>query len=61
MDFVAAAQKEIEGRTTSTTTGMLEIWSEWIKSESKFGVVNLFDFLTDNYEPPVKKVSTNNQ
>jgi hypothetical protein len=42
-------------------TTWLEIWSQWIKSESKFGVVNLFDFLTDNYEPPVKKVSTNNQ
>jgi len=35
-------------------TPWLEIWSEWIKSDSKFGVVNLFDYLTDNYEPPTK-------
>lgn len=37
-------------------TPWLEIWSDWIKRDSKFGVVNLFDFLTDNYEPPVKKI-----
>jgi hypothetical protein len=36
------------------TTPWLEIWSQYIKSDSKFGVVNLFDFLTENYEPPVK-------
>jgi sulfatase maturation enzyme AslB (radical SAM superfamily) len=33
----------------------MEIWSEWIKQDTKFGVVNFLDYLKENYHPPVKK------
>lgn len=33
----------------------MEVWSEWIKKDSKFGVINFLDYLKDNYYPPVKK------
>jgi hypothetical protein len=32
-----------------------QIWSEWIKKDSKFRAIDLLDFLFENYEPPTKK------
>lgn len=42
-------------------TAWIDVWGEWIKKDSTFGAVNLYDFLEANFEPPVRKVFTNNQ
>ena len=36
-----------------------EIWREWISKGTKFGAVDFFAFLEDNYVPPVEKESVN--
>lgn len=33
----------------------IDIWGEWIKEESKFTALNLFEFLEQNFEAPVRK------